>query len=175
MQDAGGHVATTVAAVDPHRMIRAGSTANGAILDGGITRDVLVSHQSRPHPVRESPELDRPPFSDTTWLGSHGPPWCCPQRRPRDSADRKVQPFFRHDLRDAATIKADEDLCTAQRYLIALANATDIDDPNSPPRYDRTTATTRFETFCDEAADKLGIVTRGAYPDSSDHRARCQS
>lgn len=113
------------------------------------------------------PGCGQVPFSDTTWLGSHGPPWHCPQRRPREGADRKVRPFCRHDLSDATVIDADEDLCTAQRYLTALAEATDIDDPTS--RYDRTAATTRFEAFCDSAANKLGIdtlVTLGAHPDS---------
>ncbi|STQ66573.1 Uncharacterised protein [Gordonia bronchialis] len=66
-----------------------------------------------------------------------------------------MRPFCRHDLRDATVIEANDDLCTAQRYLTALAEATDIDDPTS--RYDRTAATTRFEAFCDLAADKVGI------------------
>ncbi|MCZ4534810.1 TniQ family protein [Gordonia terrae] len=110
------------------------------------------------------PGCGQVPFSDTTWLGRHGPPWHCPQRCPRESADRKVRPFCRHDLRDATVIEANDDLCTAQRYLTALAEATDIDDPTS--RYDRTAATTRFEAFCDLAADKVGIealVTLGAH------------
>lgn len=84
-----------------------------------------------------------------------------------------MRPFCRHDLRDATVIEVDDDLCTAQRYLTALADATDIDidididDPTS--RYDRTAATTRFEAFFDSAANKRGIdalVTLGALPDS---------
>jgi hypothetical protein len=106
------------------------------------------------------------PGNDQTWLGSHGPPWCCPQRCPRESTDRRVRPFCRHDLRDAATIDVDQDLCTAPRYLTALAEATQIDDH---PRWDRTTATIRFEAFCDLIADKRGIdalATLGSHSDS---------
>ncbi|MFC9836446.1 TniQ family protein [Rhodococcus sp. NPDC127530] len=118
------------------------------------------------------PGCGQVPFSDTTWLGSHGPPWHCPQRRPRDTADRKVRPFCRHDLRDAAAIDADDNLCTAQRYLTALAEATDSDVPT-----DRTAATTRFETFCDLAADKLGIdaLVPSAPTGTPDHRTRHQT
>ena len=109
------------------------------------------------------PGCGQVPFSDTTWLGSHGPPWHCPQRRPRGTDDRRVRPFCQHDLRDAAAIDADDDLCTAQRYLTALAEATDSDDPANS-----IAATTRLEAFCDLAADRLGIdalVILGAHPD----------
>ncbi|MGW5152456.1 TniQ family protein [Rhodococcus koreensis] len=122
------------------------------------------------------PGCGQVPFSDTTWLGSHGPPWHCPQRRPRGTDDRRVRPFCRHDLRNAATIDANDNLCTAQRYLTALANATDSDDPTA-----RTAATTRFETFCDLAADKLGIdalATLGAHRDrdrSEEHGTKSET
>ncbi|QYB07045.1 TniQ family protein [Rhodococcus sp. USK10] len=54
------------------------------------------------------PGCGQVPFSDTTWLASHGQPWHCPQRGPRGTDDRRVRPFCRHDLRDAATIDANE-------------------------------------------------------------------
>lgn len=105
------------------------------------------------------PGCGQMPWTGTAWMGNVAVPWRCPQRQPRDPAQRpgRVRPFCRYDLRDVPALSAPETMCTAQQNLIEFGALADR-QPSRRLRYGTVDVpiTEALDRLCQRFAHTLG-------------------